>query len=100
MTDEEVEQALIRIRWAGTQGKPSLSTLRVRDSLCGAQDSGGCAGAEGRADEFLRHVRHAVRVHKMPPRNYLAAFAIFSNEVKGKSASSARGNTVGVETYV
>ena len=35
---------------------------------------------------FHHHVRDAVCLHKLPLRTYLAAIAIFCNEVKGKSA--------------
>jgi hypothetical protein len=35
---------------------------------------------------FLANQRHAVRSPKLPIRDYLAAVAIFCNEVKGKSA--------------
>ena len=39
----------------------------------------------GVLDGELDHVGHAVRLHKLPLRGYLAAVAIFCNEVKGKS---------------
>lgn len=87
MTDEEAETAFIRIRWADNGGKafcihcgcPTVyearrpsGALRFRCKAC-RKDFSITSGT------LFAH-------HKMPLRNYLAAIAIFCNEVKGKSA--------------
>jgi transposase-like protein len=87
MTDREAEAAFVRIRWAHTEGKPVCphcecptvyearrpnGTLRLRCKAC--------------RKDFSVTSGTLFAFHKMPLRNYLAAIAIFCNEVKGKSA--------------
>jgi transposase-like protein len=87
MTDEQAEAAFIRIRWAATEGKPvcvhcgcptvyqarrPTGSLRFRCKAC--------------RKDFSITSGTIFAFHKMPLRNYLAAIAIFCNEVKGKSA--------------
>jgi transposase-like protein len=85
MTSEEVERAFIGVRWPDAKPvcpycecptvyecrRPS-GALRWRCKAC-RQDFSITAGT-------------IFAFHKMPLRSYLAAIAIFSNEVKGKSA--------------
>ena len=87
MTDQEAEQAFGRIRWPGTNGKPVCWR-------CGCQTVYDCRKANGAPRWRCKACRKDFSVtsgtifafHKMPLRNYLAAIAIFVNEVKGKSA--------------
>jgi len=86
MSDEEAEAAFKSVRWASTNGEPvcpycgSLSVydcrrpngaLRFRCKDCGK--------------DFSITSGTLFAFHKMSLRNYLAAIAIFCNEVKGKS---------------
>lgn len=87
MTDEEAEQAFIRIRWVTTQGKPICPH-------CGCETIYAARRTSGRLRWRCKACRKDFSVtsgtlfafHKMPLRNYLAAIAISRNEVKGKSA--------------
>lgn len=85
MTDAEAEAAFIAVRWPGSKPvcvhcecptvyecrRPS-GALRFRCKAC--------------RKDFSITSGTLFAFHKMPLRNYLAATAIFCNEVKGKSA--------------
>jgi transposase-like protein len=85
MSDEEAERAFIRVRWPS--GAPSCYR-------CGCEIVYDCRKANGAPRWRCKACRKDFSVtsgtifafHKMPLRNYLAAIAIFCNEVKGKSA--------------
>ena len=87
MTDEEAETAFTRIRWAETGGKPVCPH-------CECQTVYECRRPNGAPRWRCKACRKDFSItsgtlfahHKMPLRNYLAAIAIFCNEVKGKSA--------------
>lgn len=87
MMDEEAEAAFVAIRWAGTGGKPACPH-------CDCQVAFDCRRPNGAPRWRCKACRKDFSVtsgtifafHKMPLRNYLAAIAIFCNEVKGKSA--------------
>ncbi len=87
MSDEEAERAFVRIRWHTTDGKPVCPR-------CGCEIVYDCRKANGAPRWRCKACRKDFSVtsgtlfafHKMPLRNYLAAIAIFCNEVKGKSA--------------
>ncbi len=87
MTEEEAETAFRKIRWSATEGKP----------VC--PECGGLAPYEYRRPTGLLRFRCKAcgknfsltsgtlfASHKAPLRAYLAAIAVFMNEVKGKSA--------------
>src|SRR6185437_3230282 len=87
MKDADAEMAFRRIRWADTNGEPVCPH-------CGGTDAYDCRRLKG-APRF--RCRACVKYfsitsgtlfasHKLPLRCYLAAIAIFCNEVKGKSA--------------
>ena len=87
MTDAEAETAFRRVRWAETNGEPVCPS-------CGCVDAYDCRRPKGaprfrcRACEqgFHDYERDALRLAQASPlRAYLAAIAIFCNEVKGKS---------------
>src|SRR6266853_3826892 len=87
MKDEDAEMAFRRIRWAETEGAPVCPH-------CGGVDAYDCRRLKGaprfrcRAciKDFTITSGTLFANHKLPLRCYLAAIAIFCNEVKGKSA--------------
>ena len=87
MKDEQAEAAFRRIRWHETERRAGMSALR-RDRCLRLPP------LEGRAPLPLPGLREGFSItsgtlfanHKLPLRCYLAAIAIFCNEVKGKSA--------------
>ena len=87
MKDEEAEAMFRRIRWADTNGEPVCPT-------CGSLDAYDCRRLKGAPRFRCRGCKKDFSItsgtlfasHKLPIRCYLAAIAIFCNEVKGKSA--------------
>lgn len=87
MSDEEVEMTFRKVRWPETNGVPVCPN-------CGGLDAYDCRRPNGASRFRCRACRKDFSVtsgtlfasHKMPLRGYLAAIAIFCNEVKGKSA--------------
>jgi len=87
MKDEEAEMAFRRVRWADTDGAPVCPH-------CGGTDAYDCRRLKGAprfrcracAKDFSITSGTLFASHKLPLRCYLAAIAIFCNEVKGKSA--------------
>jgi transposase-like protein len=87
MKDEDAELAFRRIRWADTNGEPVCPH-------CGSADAYDCRRLKGAprfrcracVKDFTITSGTLFAGHKLPLRCYLAAIAIFCNEVKGKSA--------------
>jgi transposase-like protein len=87
MTVPEAETAFAGIRWAATDGKPVCPH-------CECPTVWDCRKANGAPRWRCKACRKSFSVTsgtlfafaKMSLRNYLAAIAIFCNEVKGKSA--------------
>jgi transposase-like protein len=87
MTDAEAEAAFRNVRWAETNGE----AVCVH---CGGTDAYDCRRRNGASRFRCRACKRDFSVtsgtlfasHKLPLRMYLAAIAIFCNEVKGKSA--------------
>jgi transposase-like protein len=87
MKDAEAEMAFRRIRWADTDGQPVCPH-------CGGLDAYDCRRLKGAprfrcracVKDFTITSGTLFASHKLPLRCYLAAIAIFCNEVKGKSA--------------
>ena len=87
MKDEEAEMAFRRVRWADTDGAPVCPH-------CGGVDAYDCRRLKGAprfrcracVKDFTITSGTLFASHKLPLRAYLAAIAIFCNEVKGKSA--------------
>ena len=87
MTDEEAETAFRRVRWAETDG----AAVCIH---CGGVDAYDCRRPKGAPRFRCRACKKDFTItsgtlfasHKLPLRAYLAAIAIFCNEVKGKSA--------------
>src|SRR3954463_1707221 len=87
MTDTEAETTFKAVRWADSHGEPVCPK-------CGTLDAYECRRTSG-ANRFRCSACRAdfsitsgtlFASHKLPLRGYLAAIAIFCNEVKGKSA--------------
>jgi transposase-like protein len=87
MKDAEAEMTFRRIRWADTNGEPVCPH-------CGGVDAYDCRRLKGAprfrcracVKDFSITSGTLFASHKLPLRGYLAAIAIFCNEVKGKSA--------------
>jgi len=87
MTDAEAETRFRAIRWADTEGKPVCPH-------CGGLDAYEARRPNGSLRFRCKHCKKDFTVtsgtlfasHKLPLKGYLAAIAIFCNEVKGKSA--------------
>jgi transposase-like protein len=87
MKDADAEMTFRRIRWADTDGEPVCPH-------CGGVDAYDCRRLKGAprfrcracVKDFSITSGTLFASHKLPLRGYLAAIAIFVNEVKGKSA--------------
>ena len=87
MSDEKAEEMFRVIRWAETNGAPVCPH-------CGGVDAYDCRRPNGASrfrcracgKDFSLTSGTLFASHKLPLRMYLAAIAIFVNEVKGKSA--------------
>jgi len=87
MKDADAETTFRRIRWADTNGDPVCLH-------CGGVDAYDCRRLKGAPRFRCRACKKDFTItsgtlfasHKLPIRAYLAAIAIFCNEVKGKSA--------------
>jgi transposase-like protein len=87
LTDEEAETMFRKVRWPETDGAPICPK-------CGCLDAYDCRRPNGTARWECKGCTHDFSVtsgtlfanRKRPLRDYLAAIAIFCNEVKGKSA--------------
>ena len=87
MSDGKAEETFRLVRWADTKGAPVCPH-------CGGVDAYECRRPNGSlrfrcracAKDFTLTSGTLFASHKLPLRMYLAAIAIFCNEVKGKSA--------------
>jgi transposase-like protein len=87
MTNEEAETAFRKVRWPDTDGAPVCPH-------CGGLEAYDCRRANGAprfeckacGKDFSITSGTLFASHKLPLRAYLAAIAVFCNEVKGKSA--------------
>ncbi|MCJ2077649.1 IS1595 family transposase [Methylobacterium sp. E-016] len=87
MTDDQAEATFRMVRWPETSGDPVCYH-------CGGLDAYDCRRPNGAPRFRCRACRKDFSItsgtlfasHKLPLRGYLAAIAIFVNEVKGKSA--------------
>jgi transposase-like protein len=86
MSDEQAEAMFCKVRWPDNEGKPVCPH-------CGGLDAYDCRRSNGAPRFRCRACKKDFSVtagtlfasHKLPLRSYLAAIAIFMNEVKGKS---------------
>jgi transposase-like protein len=87
MKDDQAEMAFRRVRWADTDGEPVCPH-------CGGVDAYDCRRLKGAprfrcracVKDFTITSGTLFASHKLPLRCYLAAIAVFCNEVKGKPA--------------
>jgi transposase-like protein len=87
MSDAEVEAEFRKVRWSETDGEPICPH-------CGGVDAYDCRRPNGAPRFRCRACKKDFSItsgtlfasHKLPLKGYLAAIAIFMNEVKGKSA--------------
>lgn len=86
MSDEEAETMFRRVRWSETSGEavcPHCGCLGAYE--CRRPNGSLRWRCKGCAKDFTITSGTLFASHKMPLRVYLAAIAIFCNEVKGKS---------------
>ncbi len=86
MSDGEAEMMFRKVRWASTEGEP----VCPKCGCLGAYDARRPNGAsrwrcKGCGADFSVTSGTLFASHKRPLRDYLAAIAVFCNEVKGKS---------------
>jgi len=87
MTDRDAEAMFSAIRWAATGGKPVCPHCACPTVYECRRPSGALRfRCKACRKDFSVTSGTLFAFHKMPLRNYLAAIAIFCNEVKGKSA--------------
>src|ERR1700680_2147268 len=86
MTDGEAEMAFKMIRWADTNGAPVCPSCGSVEAYEARRPNGAlrfrCKGCK---KDFSITSGTLFASHKLPLRGYLAAVAVFCNEVKGKS---------------
>jgi transposase-like protein len=86
MTDEEAEQTFMAVRWADTKGEPVCPKCGCLDVYRFRRDTGLlCFECSACRKEFSLTSGTLFASRKLPIKGYLAAIAIFCNEVKGKS---------------
>lgn len=86
MSDAEAETAFRKIRWASTDGAPSCPKCGVLEPYEYRRETGAlCFECRDCKAHFSITSGTLFASHKKPLRDYLAAIAIFCNEVKGKS---------------
>jgi len=86
MSDAEAEAAFKRVRWSETNGEPVCPHCGSLDAYEARRPNGSLLfRCKGCAKDFSITSGTLFASHKLPLRMYLAAIAIFSNEVKGKS---------------
>jgi transposase-like protein len=87
MSEQEAEDMFIRIRWHATDGQPVCPHCEC-PTVYSCRKANGPARWRCKAcrKDFSATSGTLFAFHKMPLRQYLAAIAIFVNEVKGKAA--------------
>src|SRR5450755_2146711 len=86
MTDAEAETAFKMIRWADTNGVPVCPSCGSVEAYEARRPNGALRFRyKGCKKDFTITSGTLFASHKLPLRGYLAAIAIFCNEVKGKS---------------
>jgi transposase-like protein len=86
MSDEEAETTFRKVRWADTDGEPVCPKCGALDAYQFRRDTGLlCFECSACRKEFSLTSGTLFASRKLPIKGYLAAIAIFCNEVKGKS---------------
>jgi len=87
MTDQEAETTFGKIRWFETEGEPVCPHCGGLDAYKNPRPKGSMRyRCKACTKDFTITSGTLFAGHKRPLRDYLAAIAIFCNEVKGKSA--------------
>ena len=87
MTDGEAETAFKNLRWADTDGAPVCPFCGSLDAYEARRPNGALRfRCKGCSKDFTVTSGTLFASHKLPLKSYLAAIAVFCNEVKGKSA--------------
>jgi transposase-like protein len=87
MTDGEAHTAFCKVRWHETGGAPVCPHCGGLDAYLNPRPNGSIRyRCKACAKDFTVTSGTLFSSHKRPLRDYLAAIAIFCNEVKGKSA--------------
>lgn len=87
MTDDQAETMFRRVRWTSTDGQPVCPHCGGVEPYEARRKSGSLRfRCRACAKDFTVTSGTLFASHKLPLRMYLAAIAIFCNEVKGKSA--------------
>src|ERR1700729_2074785 len=86
MSDAEAERTFRSVRWADTAGEPVCPQCGGLDAYEMRRDTGALV-FECKACKWQFSITSGTLFasHKLPLRMYLAAIAVFCNEVKGKS---------------
>ncbi|HUW79778.1 MAG TPA: IS1595 family transposase [Acidocella sp.] len=86
MSDMEAEEMFRSIRWDDNDGKPVCPSCGGMDAYdCRRQNGAPCYRCKACKADFSITSGTLFASHKLPLRGYLAAIALFCNEVKGKS---------------
>jgi transposase-like protein len=86
MTDAQAEDAFRKVRWPDTNGEPVCPKCGGLDAYSYRRDTGAlCFECRACKAHFSISSGTLFASHKLPLRTYLAAIAVFCNEVKGKS---------------
>src|SRR5665213_4189024 len=86
MSDAQAEDAFRRVRWSDTDGDPVCPKCGGLDAYSYRRETGAlCFECRACKAHFSITSGTLFASHKLSPRSYLAAIAIFCNEVKGKS---------------
>ena len=87
LSDAEAETAFCKIRWQDTAGEPVCPHCGGLDAYLNPRQNGTTRyRCKACTKDFTVTSGTLFASHKRPLRDYLAAIAIFCNEVKGKSA--------------
>ena len=87
LSDAEAETMFRKVRWPDTDGAPVCSKCGGLDAYEYRRETGAlCFECHACKAHFSITSGTLFASHKLPLRSYLAAIAIFCNEVKGKSA--------------
>jgi transposase-like protein len=87
MTDGEAETTFKALRWADTNGAPVCPFCGCLDAYEARRPNGALRfRCKGCRKDFTVTSGTLFASHKLPLKGYLAAIAVFCNEVKGKSA--------------
>ena len=92
MSDEQAEATFRSVRWADTAGEPVCPKCGGLDAYEYRRETGALAfECKACKAHFSITSGTLFSSHKLPLRSYLAAIAIFCNEVKGKSMVGSPG---------